>query len=107
MIATLELNPGNSIALRLSELNTATTETFENAATVTGELRDAANVALAPPVTFIFANTGDGRGNYEAVIPHTAGIVAGQAYYVHVNADAGPNKVGHWEYEARAIVRRA
>ena len=45
-------------------------------------------------------------GNYVAPIDSAATIVDGTTYRIYVDANAGLNMVGHWEFEVIAKTRR-
>lgn len=97
---------GNDNAVVIGPLRAATTGELLNNQTVTGEVKDKTNASLGSPVTFTFTYTSGTEAIYVGIIPYTASLTPGEKYYVHVTANAGANRYGHWEYEATADTRR-
>lgn len=59
------------------------------------------------PTTLISTDsTDDVVGNYRAILAHTIEFEAGETYYAHIDADAGPERIGHWEFAFVPKVRR-
>ena len=48
----------------------------------------------------------DPEGNYRGILKDTLELTAGDTYYAHVDADAGADRVGHWEFAFVPKTRR-
>jgi hypothetical protein len=49
----------------------------------------------------------DSDGNYRAILKDTLELEDGITYYAHIDADAGSDRIGHWEFAFKAKIRRA
>ncbi|TPI13865.1 hypothetical protein [Mesorhizobium sp. B4-1-1] len=78
-------------------------------ADVTVTVKDAEGAAVAGqawPLTLASIDGTDPEGNYRGILKDTLQLTAGQTYYAHVDADAGQDRIGHWEFSFTPKTRR-
>jgi hypothetical protein len=96
----------NSNVLDLIGLKSAVEDTFINDADVEVTVKDSADVnvtGVSWPVTMDYVAASN--GNYRAILSHAIAFVPNRKYYAHIDADAGADRVGHWEFEFRPQTR--
>lgn len=99
---------GNTSLLEVRELKAAADDEFINDAAVSVTLKDAAGTDVTGetwPVEMEYVAASDGW--YRAALSHELDLEAGETYYAHIDADAGEDRVGHWEYAFVAKTRRS
>ncbi|TIN84352.1 hypothetical protein [Mesorhizobium sp.] len=97
---------GNTNVIELSGLKSAVEGTFVNDAsvTVTVKDKDGANVSgQSWPADMAYVASSDGL--YRGILEDDLALTEGEAYVAHVDADAGANRVGHWEFNFKARTR--
>jgi hypothetical protein len=50
------------------------------------------------PLTLASIDGTDPEGNYRGILKDTLELTAGQTYYANVDANAGADRIGHWEF---------
>ena len=98
----------NTNILELQGLQDALTDAYINNATVSvTTIEDEDGVAVFPlsgsPITMDYV-TGS-NGNYRAVLASTLPFTAGVCYTAHIDADAGTDRIGHWEFPFVPLMR--
>lgn len=107
-MAQAQLYLANTNACRLVGLRDAQHESYQNNVTgITGSVRNADGTALTPAVILTFTYETNTDGNYVAPIDSTAAITAERTYLIRVDANAGLNMVGQWDFEVIAKTRRS
>lgn len=99
----------NTNIVELSGLKSALEDEFIDDATVTLTVKDVAGVEIEGqewPWTMTPVGVTDATGDYRAILQDTVEFVAGTTYYAHIDADAGPDRIGHWEFAFIPKVRR-
>lgn len=99
---------GNSNLIKLLDLSAVGEEGNIDDATVTLTVLDSDGeevVGQAWPVTMEPVGTGN-EGDYQAVIEHDVELVAGQSYTAVIEANAGANRRGRWEFAFVPKTRR-
>ena len=92
----------NTNILSLTGLYDAVSEAFINDAdvavtTIETEDGEAVFPLSGYPITMDYVSGSD--GNYRAVLDHTLPLTPGVCYVAHIDADAGDDRVGHWEFK--------
>ncbi|RWN11761.1 hypothetical protein [Mesorhizobium sp.] len=98
---------GNTNVIELSGLKSAVEGTFVNDAsvTVTVKDKDGANVSgQSWPAAMAYVASSDGL--YRGILEDDLALVDGETYFAHVDADAGDNRIGHWEFHFVPKTRR-
>lgn len=98
----------NSNVVEVRGLAVAVNDSYVNDATVTLTLKDADGQEVTGqtwPATMTYVTATDGW--YRGVIEHDVELEAGVTYYAHIDADAGGDGYGHWEYAFVAKTRRS
>ena len=98
----------NTNILELTGLYDAVAEAYINNATVSiTTIEDEDGVAVFPlsgsPITMDYV-TGS-NGNYRGVLDSTLPFTAGVCYTAHIDADAGADRIGHWEFPFKPLTR--
>jgi hypothetical protein len=66
---------------------------------VTVKDADGANVAGQTwPLTLTSTDGTEPEGNYRGILKDTLELTAGTTYVAHIDADAGADRIGHWEF---------
>lgn len=90
MSATEILLVGSSNVVQLTGLRDALSGAYQNAATVTLTLKDAAGVEVTGETwPFTLAYIASSNGIYRGTLAAGIGIVAGRTYYGHITATQG------------------
>lgn len=98
----------NTNILELQGLKDALSDSYINNATVSiTTIEDEDGVAVLPlsgsPITMSYvAGT---NGNYRGVLDATLPFAAGVCYTAHIDADAGVDRIGHWEFPFVPLTR--
>jgi hypothetical protein len=99
---------GNTNEIELLGLKSEIEETFIDDAAVTVTVKDADGNSIAGqswPATLTFVDGSE--GDYRGTLEHDLDLEAGEEYVAHVDANAGANRRGHWEFAFTAKTRRA
>lgn len=97
---------GNTNIVELSGLKSAVEGSFVNDATVTVTVKDkdGANVSGQTwPADMDYVAGTDGL--YRGILEDDLALTEGELYAAHIDADAGPNRVGHWEFNFKPETR--
>jgi hypothetical protein len=68
---------------------------------VTVTVKDAAGANVAGqtwPLTLTSTDGTEPEGNYRGILKDTLQLTAGTLYVAHIAADAGADRIGHWEF---------
>jgi hypothetical protein len=93
----------NDGILTLDELTNGSTGEYENDATVTAQLKDAAGTNVGTQLTLAYVAASNGR--YRATIEEDTDVDENTAYVYHIEADAGSDLKAHWEIPVTAMKR--
>lgn len=97
----------NTNVLDLIGLQDEITEAYINDADVSVTVKTEAGVEVGAvsnwPVTMTYV--AGSNGNYRAFLAHTLPFVEGDCYVAHIEADAGTDRVGHWEFKFKVLRR--
>ncbi|MDX8513529.1 hypothetical protein [Mesorhizobium captivum] len=98
---------GNTNIIELTGLKSAVEGTYVNDADVTVTVKDADGNAVAgqtwpAAMTYVAAS----NGNYRGILEDDLALVDGTTYFAHIDADAGANRIGHWEFAFVPKTRR-
>lgn len=96
----------NTNILDLVGLKSEVEEVFLDAATVTVTIKDhlGNNVGgMSWPVTMEYILESD--GDYRATLPHTLTLLHKKKYIAVIDANAGPDRIGHWEFPFKPLTR--
>jgi hypothetical protein len=98
---------GNTTLIELTGLKDAETGALVSDASVTVTIKtvDGAAVTGQSWPAAMDAVTG-GEGDYAGILEHDLDLTAGTHYVAHVDAVAGADRRGHWEFVFRADIRR-
>jgi hypothetical protein len=99
----------NTNVIELSGLKSAIEDEFIADADVTVTVKDAAGTAVDGqtwPLTLASIDGTEPEGNYRGILKNTLELTAGETYYAHVDADAGADRIGHWEFAFVPKTRR-
>lgn len=97
----------NTNVIELSGLKSAIENEFIDDAMVTLTVKDesgAAVVGQAWPAVLAFVAAS--AGLYRGIIEDDVAMTAGTTYYAHIDADAGADRKGHWEFAFVPKIRR-
>lgn len=98
----------NTNVLDLIGLKSAIEDTFINDATVTVALRDKATdeeiAGQSWPTAMTYVEGSD--GDYRAIIEHDAALVHHKEVIAYIDADGGPERIGHWEFHFKPQTRK-
>lgn len=100
---------GNTNILELSGLKSVLEDQFISDADVTLTIKDGDGAEIDGqvwPWTMTPVSVTDDTGDYRAIIQDTVEFEAGTIYYAHIDADAGADRIGHWEFAFTPKVRR-
>lgn len=98
----------NTNVLEVRELKSAIEDTFINDATVSVTVKDGEGNAVAGqswPASMAYVASSNGW--YRAIIEDAVDFEADETYYAFIDADAGTNRIGHWEHAFVPKTRRA
>ncbi|WP_027037883.1 hypothetical protein [Mesorhizobium ciceri] len=98
---------GNTNIIELSGLKSAIEGTFVNDADVSVTVKDAEGTNITGqtwPAAMAYVASSDGI--YRGILEDDLGLVDGTTYYAHIEADAGTNRIGHWEFAFVPKTRR-
>lgn len=96
----------NTNVLELSGLKSAIEDAFINDATVTVTLKDSSGSNVAGqtwPTTMAYVAASDGV--YRAIMKDGLSIAAEGEYTAFIEANAGTDRIGHWEFPITAATR--
>jgi hypothetical protein len=96
----------NTNILELLGLKSDVEDVFINDATVTARIRDKNGDDVSGqswPVAMAYVAASD--GNYRGTLSDEIALVNKQKYKAIIDADAGPDRIGHWEFPFTAITR--
>ncbi|MDG4903209.1 hypothetical protein P9279_22115 [Mesorhizobium sp. WSM4962] len=99
----------NTNIIELVGLKSEVEDEFIADADVTVTVKDADGEEVAGqtwPLTLASIDGTEPEGNYRGILKDTLELTAGQTYYAHVDADAGSDRIGHWEFAFVPKVRR-
>lgn len=100
----------NTNLLQIRGVKDALTNQFISDADIEFTVKDAEGAEVAgqtwPTTMNPDDSTDDIGGNYHGILEHTLEIEAGLVYYAHIDADAGSDRIGHWEFAFTPKVRR-
>lgn len=108
MPATMTIWVGNDVILEVAGLRESITGALQNnlsTSQVTASLKNDDGSALTTPIAVTMTYASGSDGVYRGIIPYTAGVTAGKNYLVFLEANAGSNMVGHWEFRCVAKAR--
>jgi hypothetical protein len=97
----------NTNLIEVRGLKSAIEDTFINDATVRLTVKDGEGTNVTGqtwPATM--ANVASSDGWYRSIIEDDVALVDGTTYYAHIDANAGANRVGHWEFAFTPKTRR-
>lgn len=97
----------NSNVIELRGLKLAIENTYVNDADVTVTVKDSAGADVAGqawPTTMDYVAASNGI--YRAIVEEAAELVADETFYAFIDADAGAQRIGHWEFAFVPKVRR-
>lgn len=109
-MATCVVYVGNTNIIEVRGLKSAIEDAFVDDADVTATVKDADGDEVAGqtwPATLASVDETDSPGWYRGILEDGAELVAGTTYYAHIDADAGPDRIAHWEFAFVAKTRRA
>lgn len=96
----------NTNLLDLVGLKAEVGDEFINDAVVTVTIKDLNGVNLSGetwPLTMEYVSGSD--GTYRVALVNTLPFLR-QTYVAHIDVDAGEDRVGHWEYKFKPVIRR-
>src|SRR4051812_29707148 len=96
----------NTNLVELIGLKSEVEGVYINDATLTCTIKTTAGVAVTGetwpvPMDYVAAS----NGNYRGVIADAVDLIAHTSYVAHIDVDAGPDRVGHWEFKFKALTR--
>lgn len=97
----------NTNLVELSGLKSAIEDTFINDATVRLTVKDEDGTSITGqtwPATLTYVASSDGV--YRGIIEDDVALIDGTTYYAHIDANAGTNRIGHWEFAFVPKTRR-
>ncbi|KQU77706.1 hypothetical protein ASD12_18065 [Mesorhizobium sp. Root102] len=98
----------NTNLIEVVGLKSAIEGSFVNDADVSVTVKDAEGTNVSGqtwPATLTYVTASE--GNYRGIIEDDVALTAGTTYYAHIDANAGANRIGHWEFAFVARTRRA
>jgi hypothetical protein len=100
----------NTNVIELTGLTDAVDNTLISDAAVSFTIKDADGAEVAgqtwPAPMDAVGGTDGVPGLYRGIIEDDVEMVAGTLYVAHVEVDAGPDRVGHWEFAFTPKTRR-
>ncbi len=96
----------NTNVLELLGLKSAIEDEFVNDATVTVTVKNKAGENVTGqtwPTTMDYVAASE--GDYRAILEDDLKLEAGKDHTAFIEVDAGADRVGHWEYKFKPIVR--
>lgn len=99
----------NTNIIEVTGLKSAIEDEFIADADVTVTVKDAEGTNVSGqtwPLTLASIDGTDPEGNYRGILKDTLDLTAGTTYYAHVDADAGSDRIGHWEFAFVPKTRR-
>ncbi|RWH86448.1 MAG: hypothetical protein EOR77_21610 [Mesorhizobium sp.] len=98
---------GNTNIIELSGLKSAIEDSYVNDADVIVTVKDAAGTNVSGQTwPAAMAYVADSDGLYRGILEDDLGLVDGTTYTAHIDADAGTNRIGHWEFAFVPKTRR-
>lgn len=96
----------NTNVLDLIGLKSVVDNAYVDNATVTVTVKDSTGTAVTGEawpmaMTYVAAS----NGNYRAFLENDLALVAKKKYTAFIDADAGVNRIGHWEFPFTAAIR--
>lgn len=107
MTCTVYIDNTNIIEVR--GLKSALEDEFIADATVRVTVKDSAGASVTGqtwPLTMTSTDGTDPEGNYRGILKDTLVLTDGETYYAHVDANAGTDRIGHWEFAFVPKTRR-
>lgn len=98
----------NTNVLEVRGLKSAIEDAFINDATVSVTVKDGEGVEVAGqswPAAMAYVTSSDGW--YRTIIEDGVDFEADETYYAFIDADAGTDRIGHWEFAFVPKTRRA
>lgn len=98
---------GNTNLIELTGLKSAAEGSYVNNADVTVTVKDKDSNEVSGqtwPATMNYVATSN--GNYRGILEDDLALVDGTMYFAHIDADAGENRIGHWEFAFVPKTRR-
>ncbi|WP_217577326.1 hypothetical protein [Mesorhizobium sp. GbtcB19] len=99
----------NTNLIEVLGLKSAVEGEFIGDATVTVTVKDGAGTNVSGqtwPLTLTSTDGTEPEGNYRGILKDTLDLTAGTQYFAHVDADAGADRIGHWEFAFTPKTRR-
>jgi hypothetical protein len=100
----------NTNVIELTGLTDAVDNTLISDAAVSFTIKDADGAEVAGqtwPAPMDAVDGTDGvPGLYRGIVEDDVAMVADTQYFAHVEVNAGPDRIGHWEFAFRPTVRR-
>lgn len=98
----------NTNVLMLTGLHNAATDAYISNATVEVTIKDLAGVAVPGvtwPISMAYVTASD--GDYMGVLIDGINFDHNTRYIAYVDANAGPDLIGHWEFKFKAQTRKS
>jgi len=92
---------GNTNVIELSGLKSLIEDEFIADADVSVTVKDTEGTAVEGqtwPLTLASIDGTEPEGNYRGILKNTLELTAGTTYVAHIDADAGADRIGHWEF---------
>lgn len=99
----------NTNIIELRGLKSALEDEFIADATVRVTVKDSEGTSVTGqtwPLTLASIDGTDPEGNYRGILKATIELTDGETYYAHVDANAGADRDGHWEFAFVPKTRR-
>jgi hypothetical protein len=98
---------GNTNIIEVTGLKSAVEGAYVNDADVEVTVKDGAGNDVAGQIwpaamDYVAAS----NGNYRGILEDDLALVDGTTYFAHIDADAGANRIGHWEFAFVPKTRR-
>lgn len=98
---------GNTNIIEITGLKSAVEGSYVNDADVTVTVKDADDNAVSGQTwPAAMAYVAGSNGNYRGILEDDLALVDGSQYVAVIDADAGTNRVGHWEFAFSPKTRR-
>lgn len=97
----------NTNLIEVVGLKSAIEDAYVNDADVSVTVKDASGTNVSGqtwPATLAYVGSSDGL--YRGILEDDLALVDGATYYAHIDADAGANRIGHWEFHFVPKTRR-
>jgi hypothetical protein len=91
----------NLNVLDVTSLRAELTDELITGAVVTATIKDQAGTTIVGPLTMSHV----AGGTYRLFVPETTPFVVSQHYTAYIDANGGPNVVGHWEFAFKPLAR--